>query len=64
LSESVNFFIVTSILFYLKKIIKDYWSCVAGASVEVSPVMGKGFDLSSVPDAKTILIFATGSGIR
>eukprot|EP00242_Pyramimonas_sp_CCMP2087_P000590 CAMPEP_0198233122 /NCGR_PEP_ID=MMETSP1445-20131203/116078_1 /TAXON_ID=36898 /ORGANISM="Pyramimonas sp., Strain CCMP2087" /LENGTH=321 /DNA_ID=CAMNT_0043913811 /DNA_START=103 /DNA_END=1068 /DNA_ORIENTATION=- len=41
----------------------DLCALEKGASVEVSPVMGKGFDLSSVPDAKTILIFATGSGI-
>lgn len=34
-----------------------------GASVEVSPVMGKGFILDEVPGADTILIFATGSGI-
>lgn len=41
----------------------DICALAEGASVEVSPVMGKGFDLSAVPDAKTILIFATGSGI-
>jgi len=35
-----------------------------GDTVEVSPVMGKGFDVNGeVPGAETILIFATGSGI-
>lgn len=40
-------------------------SDVAGDSVDVSPVMGKGFPIAQLPADKfsTILMFATGSGI-
>ena len=33
--------------------------------MDVSPVMGKGFNLAAVPvqDVPTLLLFATGSGI-
>lgn len=35
----------------------------AGAEVLVSPVQGKGFPVDKIPDAKTVLLIATGSGI-
>lgn len=38
-----------------------------GDEVEIGPVMGRGFDLERIEDvaeAQTVLIFATGSGIR
>ncbi|KAK3254913.1 hypothetical protein CYMTET_35889 [Cymbomonas tetramitiformis] len=37
----------------------------AGGALQLSPVMGKGFDMSKLPaeDVKTVLLFATGSGI-
>ena len=34
-----------------------------GAEVEVSPVMGKGFDLTAVRGRSKAVLFATGSGI-
>jgi hypothetical protein len=40
-------------------------ACHAGDSVEVSPVMGKGFPMAKLPveQYSTVLMFATGSGI-
>jgi hypothetical protein len=35
-----------------------------GATLEMSAVLGKGFDMSKADKASDILIFATGSGIR
>lgn len=37
----------------------------AGDSVDVSPVMGKGFPIAKLPAEQydTVLLFATGSGI-
>mmetsp|Transcript_9082 Transcript_9082/g.12340 ORF Transcript_9082/g.12340 Transcript_9082/m.12340 type:complete len:325 (+) Transcript_9082:111-1085(+) len=44
---------------------QDICNLAPGGTLEMSPVMGKGFDMSKAPtDAfGTILIFATGSGI-
>jgi len=42
----------------------DIATLPAGATLDMSAVMGKGFDLSKADKASDILIFATGSGIR
>jgi len=41
----------------------DIATLPAGATLDMSAVMGKGFDLSKADKASDILIFATGSGI-
>lgn len=42
----------------------DIAALPAGATLEMSAVLGKGFDMSKAASASDILIFATGSGIR
>ena len=48
----------------MQAVLPDRW-VAAGDAVDVSPVMGKGFNLAAVPveEVPTLLLFATGSGI-
>lgn len=41
----------------------DVCALDVGAEMEMSPIQGKGFPMGKAADAKTVLLFATGSGI-